>query len=206
MKYVFVPISIVGCGKSTVFRTLTNLSSRFVHIENDYFTNKRAFNEALTKLIEGEAPYILVDRNNHLRLHRKQLTQTFKKEDVCFIALLFVPSSLNRKQLFDTNWRKIQKRGDNHPQVKSESNDGQAKMILGLFIKNLEPFNPQDESDAKFDHILAMKFGANSSRENVDTIIKFVQILEHGNGLGGHDEFDKSKVDQAFKNSMCFVA
>lgn len=210
MKYIFIPISIVGCGKSTVFRTLTELSPLFVHIENDYFSNKRAFYEKLQKLLEGEVPYILVDRNNHIKMHRQQLIENFKSSGVCFVALLFVPPNINKKRLYETNWKKIESRGDNHPQVKSGSDVGQAKMILGLFIKKFDPFVPNGRFDSQFDHVLQMKYGKESSRENVDKILDFVkQSQTHSHEGKANLNCDLSKIskemiDTAFKKSMEF--
>lgn len=217
MKYIFVPISIVGCGKSTVFRTLTTLSNRFVHIENDYFSGKKGFYETLGKLVDGCAPYILVDRNNHLKVHRQQILENFKSEEVRFVALIFVPVNINKKRLFDTNWNKIQSRGDNHPQVKSGSATGQAKMILNSFIKNFDPYNPKAPYDSQFDYALAMKYGPETSRENVDIILEFVKKLESTALLSGSlnssmegsnkaeiTEFSPEAVNLAFKNSMQF--
>lgn len=218
MKYIFVPIAIVGCGKSTVFRTLTGLSNRFVHIENDYFSNKKGFYEALKKLLDGPSRYILVDRNNHLKMHRQQIFNNFQGEDVRFVALLFVPTNVNKKRLFDTNWKKIHSRGDNHPQVKSGSEGAQAKMILNSFIKNLDPYNPKSPHDKHFDFTLSMKFGPESSRENVNIILDFVKKLEAATlsstsrepGIepagetGNMTEYSAEDVDLAFKNSMQF--
>lgn len=215
MKYIFVPISIVGCGKSTVFRTLTGISSRFAHIENDYFSSKRAFYDELQKLVHGEVPYILVDRNNHLHMHRQQLIELFKKHAVCFVALLFLPANMNKK-VFDTNWKKMVKRGDNHPQLKSATNVGQVKMVLSLFIKNLDPYNPREKFDAQFDHVLDMRFGSESSRENVDKILDFVYQAESyglvdalsrladNSAANGLTRFTKEEIDAAFKKSLAF--
>lgn len=217
MKYIFVPISIVGCGKSTVFRTLTALSNRFVHIENDYFSGKKGFYEALGKLIDGPAPYILVDRNNHLKMHRQQILDNFQGDDVRFVALIFVTANVNKKRLFETNWKKIHSRGDNHPQVKSGSEAVQAKMILNSFIKNLDPYNPKVPCDSRFDYALVMKFGPETSRENVDIILKFVKKLESGLLAGANStqslenpsiaektEPSDEAINTAFQKSMQF--
>lgn len=205
MKYIFVPISIVGCGKSTVFRTLTELSSWFLHVENDYFSHKNAFHAALSDAIDSDLPYVLVDRNNHLKLHRQQLLEQFRDENTKFVALLFAPTNVNKKRIFDVNWRKILSRGDNHPQVKSGTEEGQAKMILALFIKNLDPYSPKGKFDGQFDYVLHMKFGKESSRQNVDIILDFVGTLEHAAGPR-KGKFTKEEVDAAFQNSMKFKA
>ncbi|KAM9923354.1 hypothetical protein OXX59_005229 [Metschnikowia pulcherrima] len=205
-KILFVPISIVGCGKSTVFRTLRQLAPGFVHIENDNFDNKPAFYNAIrTALSDSTTVAVLLDRNNHLRMHRREILNKFKAEGVLIVALLFVPKSTSAQQMRSLVLDRIASRGDNHQQVKGESDFGKAKMIVNSFVKNFAPFNPSDAIDSQFDHVIDMDTGKESSEENVRRIANFCnEIFAETAGESEFISIDETQISQALQSSLAF--
>ncbi|GEQ68850.1 hypothetical protein JCM33374_g2519 [Metschnikowia sp. JCM 33374] len=202
-KVLFVPISIVGCGKSTVFRTLHSMYPSFAHIENDNFDNKAAFfNEIRSKLRDPQVSAVLLDRNNHLHMHRKEIIQKFKSDGVILVALLFVPPHSSAQEMRGLVLGRIASRGDNHQQVKGESDFKTAKMIVNSFVKNFAPFDQNDPVDGQFDHVIQMKIGKESSEANVRRIVDF-----YADEIAGTSDFTRvSNADIAieFKKSLGF--
>ncbi|OBA21794.1 hypothetical protein METBIDRAFT_229062 [Metschnikowia bicuspidata var. bicuspidata NRRL YB-4993] len=181
-KILFVPISIVGCGKSTVFRTLRLLYPGLVHIENDRSESKAAFyGEIASALSDPSVDAVLLDRNNHLHMHRKDIVENFKGENVTLVALLFVPKGTLAQQMRGHVLGRIALRGDNHPQVKSKSDFGKAKMIVNSFVRNFAPYDAEDPVDGQFDYVVEMDGSRESSEENVRRIVRFC----NGVGLPG---------------------
>lgn len=176
MKYLLVPISTVGCGKSTTFRILTQLYPEWAHIENDNCLNKKHFLAQIEESLKT-SNVVLFDRNNHLLLHRKEISRIFKAEDVKLIALVFVDEKIPLKKLWDTTFTRIKDRGDNHQNIKSSTNSNEAKKIIGSFIKQFQPFSQRNQGDCDFTR-LQMSLKGQSSKENAKRILAYLQNLD----------------------------
>lgn len=172
MKYVLVPISTLGCGKSTTFRTLTNLFPDWAHIENDNSSSKRQFFTLIEDALK-KSNVLLFDRNNHLLNHRKEISRILKADNIRLVALVFVDEKIPLKKLWDTTFERIKKRGDNHQTIKSSSDAGLAKRVTGSFIKQFQPFNLKNEGDRDFQP-LQMTLKGQSSKENARRILEFL--------------------------------
>lgn len=176
MKYLLVPISTVGCGKSTTFRILTQLYPEWPHIENDNCLNKKHFLAQIEESLKT-SNVVLFDRNNHLLLHRKEIARIFKADDVKLIALVFVDEKIPLKKLWDTTFTRIKDRGDNHQNIKSSTNSNEAKKIIGSFIKQFQPFSARNQGDCDFTR-LQMSLKGQSSKENAKRILVYLQSLD----------------------------
>ncbi|EEQ38199.1 putative tRNA ligase [Clavispora lusitaniae] len=176
MKYLLVPISTIGCGKSTVFRILKELYPTWAHVENDDCGSKKEFYNKISHSLENHQ-VVLLDRNNHLALHRKQIVELYKKPDVTLIALVLVRADSDRKHLWNTTFKRVEKRGDNHQSIAGSSQKGLAKAIMSKFLKDFCPFDPTSEADAAFDYYVDLELGDNSSMANAGHVIKFLHTL-----------------------------
>lgn len=203
-KILFVPISIVGCGKSTVFRTLCLLYPNFAHIENDNFDFKPAFYNAIqTALNDASVDVVLLDRNNHLPMHRKEIITRFKKPNVRVVALLFVPKGSLAQNMRGHVLGRIALRGDNHQQIKGESDFAKTKMIVNSFVKSFTPYDANDPIDSQFDHVIQMDGNRESSEENVRRIVRYCSSLKPGQNPD-FPQVSNERIKNALRKSLAF--
>lgn len=172
MKYIFVPISTLGCGKSTTFRILRGFFPQWAHIENDSCSSKRQFYTNIETALET-TNVVLLDRNNHLVNHRKEISEHFLAENVKLVALIFVDVNTPHKKLWSTTYDRIKSRGDNHQNIKSSTQAGLTKMVMNKFIKQFELFNITNEGDRDL-YPLQMCWDGQSSMENAKRILEFL--------------------------------
>lgn len=172
MKYIFVPISTLGCGKSTIFRILKRIYPEWAHVENDDCKSKRDFLARISKELSTHN-VVLLDRNNHQKLHREQIIDSFKKPEVVLVALEFVDATLDQDRLRNTTFKRVDLRGDNHQNIAGSSQKGLTRSIMNRFFKE---FTPLEDSgcDAQFDHRLKMDLGLDSSLTNAKRILQFM--------------------------------
>lgn len=198
MKYLLVPISVLGCGKSTICRTLCILYPNFAQVENDSCYNARQFYQKIQNATET-AWAVFADRNNHLQKHRTDLIERFKTDSVTTVAVLFVPKSMPRQKLFKLCMDRILGRGDNHKTIKGSSEYGKAKMILNRFFKDYAPYDASLEKEGKFDYVLPLQLHENSSLGNVKRIIQFLSEASGGELPIPTDEEIKHAYDAALQ-------
>ncbi|CUM57285.1 unnamed protein product [Debaryomyces tyrocola] len=184
-KYVLIPISTIGCGKTTVFQTILNLFPNWAHVQNDNIANNSTKNklvvQCLTELARPEASLVFCDRNNHQKRERQQLFDQFLslKDNYLsadiglkFIAINFVDVSLDKQELFDVTYDRISKRGDNHQSIKFNTDAKLANQVMNGFIKRFQRLDINQEPDNQFDLVINMKISADSSFFNSKTIIE----------------------------------
>lgn len=191
-KFVLIPISTVGCGKTTTFQTLVNLFPNWGHVQNDNIANgkkgKSAFvDSTLKSLAKSDCKLVFCDRNNHQFRERKQILEDlagFKSKflpsqvNLKFVLVSFVPEDLGMDKLYDLTMERIMKRGDNHQSIKSSSDQGLAKLIVKGFIQRFQPLDVGHEPDSNFDHVVQLKIGKNSSLENAKIIYKQLREID----------------------------
>lgn len=171
MKYILVPISTVGCGKSTTFRILTSLHPEWIHVENDSCSSKNNFYRKLTDALQA-TDVVLLDRNNQLLKQRLEIFDRLATPDVRLVALEFVVALTPKNELWDFTYERIKKRGDNHQQIMS-LNVGMTKMIVSRFVKEFEPYNSANQGDSRYIP-LQMTLGEHLSLENARRILCFL--------------------------------
>lgn len=206
-KILLVPISLVGCGKSTVFRAMASLCAHVAHLENDTCPLKAEYYKAVDAALQDpHIECVLLDRNNHLPLHRKEIMARYRHvPGLRIVALLFVPQNVGAKHMYKALLDRISQRGDNHPQVKSSTDFGKARMILGSFVKSFVNYNVHDAADAQFDAAVDMAWGPEASRANVATIMALLGRLPVTLADGSRGMPLESQMDAALARSMRFV-
>lgn len=191
-KYVLIPISTVGCGKTTTFQTLVNLFPTWGHVQNDNIANGKKgkhelVNSTLKALAKNDCKLVFCDRNNHQFIERKQILEDlagFKSKfvpshiNLKFVVVNFIPEDYGTDNLFDLTFDRIVKRGDNHQSIKSGSDQGLAKLIVKGFIQRLQPLDTSHEPDSNFDHVINLKISENSSLENAKTIYEQLKKID----------------------------
>lgn len=201
MKYIFVPISIIGCGKSTTFRILTQLYPNWAHVENDDCKSKREFLGKITSALQSH-DVVLLDRNNHLKLHREQIVEAYKKPGVMLVALEFVDSSLDRSRLRSVTFDRVEKRGDNHQTIASSTQKGLARSIMSRFINEFCPLE-KTGADAQFDHRIKMDIGPVSSMANAERILEYLHSVDASKVP---QVATKAVLRQSFEHSLAYKA
>lgn len=180
-KYLLVPISVIGCGKTLVFTTLSILFENFSFLQNDDIgkSSKLKFVDNCLRILVDKN-VILAERNNSLYGERSQFFDNLAKKkksylnnycNLIFIGLNFVPD-LNYDDLWRITFDRVVKRGDNHQSIKSASNLNLSTSVMRGFMNRFQPLNIKQEPDSNFDLVINLSLHEkNSSLENVQTII-----------------------------------
>ncbi|KAG5356778.1 tRNA ligase 1 [Yarrowia sp. C11] len=184
MKYVIVPIASVGCGKSTVGKTLASICG-FGQVQNDDITgtNRRPkFLKAILEQLETHQ-VVFADRNNSSFKERKELVDGLRKElgsKVDMIGLQFVHTPETIPALKKITQQRVFARKD-HQTVSTETLAPQKiYMIMGGFIKRLEPFTDEEKKEYKL--IVDLPVEADNSADNV---LKVLQAIKDNSDTAG---------------------
>lgn len=206
-KYVLVPISTIGCGKTTTFQTLINLFPNWAHIQNDNIEsgNKlKFFISCLEELSKPDCRVLFFDRNNHQYRERQQIFSIFNEKSVNylpsniglkFIAVNFVPDNADDKTHWKVTHDRIVERGDNHQSIKSATNENLANSIMKGFIKRFQPLNIEREPDSAFDEVINLEISENSSLTNAKLILNFLHKIDPNilnRSLPSDEDYDQS--------------
>lgn len=183
-KYVLVPISTIGCGKTTTFKTLTNLFPSWGHIQNDDIPSGKKdqiFTLTLAQLAKPECKLVFFDRNNHQFRERSQIFQKFdllrndyldSNIELKFVAVNFVSASISDDDWWNITYDRIVERGDNHQSIKSSSDRGLAILVMKGFIGRFQALQPARNPDSRFDKVIDLGLNKDSSLENAKTVLK----------------------------------
>ncbi|KAK6460939.1 RNA ligase-domain-containing protein [Scheffersomyces coipomensis] len=183
IKYVIVPIATIGCGKTTVFETLTHLFPDWVHIQNDNIGKSakiKIVEKTVIELNQTNYPVVLLDRNNCEYRERRQILQDFETYSkkyqvepftVKFIGLNFVG---DKDKLFvkKITLDRIKKRGDNHQSIKSATDEETSRRVLDNFIYRFQAVDTTKYPDNQFDLMIDLDLEAESSLINVHTVLQ----------------------------------
>lgn len=162
VKYVFIPVATIGCGKTTAALTMCELFPSWGHIENDDIPSPvkdQLVKGALDILVSKKACF--VGRNNHQVRERKQLFDDFEKlarKDTRykFICLNFVENKYD-PSLWDLTFSRVMQRGNNHQSIKADQyGPEKVEAIMRGFVGRFQPVDESRDPDAKFDYTIRM--------------------------------------------------
>lgn len=208
-KYILVPISTVGCGKTTVAVALTYLFPSWGHFQNDDLTagNKPQRLVSLCLDYFTQENVVFLDRNNHQFRERAQLFADFPKlskfnnDEYVFIALNFNPYSTPKSNTKELTSKRILKRGDNHQSIYASSdNTGKIMGIINGFKTRFQPFDTSRQPDEMFDSVIELACTTeNSSRLNLE---KVITTLHENYPELVPNTFSRGQLDEAYEFAL----
>lgn len=186
-KYVIVPISTIGCGKTTTFSTLTGLFPEWGHVQNDDI-GKSSKQKLVDRTLAMLRHYDIVfsDRNNHQIRERAQIFKLMSQlrskylpanVAIKFVAANFVPNDLAEEELWNVTHQRVALRGDNHQSIKFSADRELAESIMEGFVRRFQPLNLEREPDANFDHVINLSLGKDSSLQNAKRILSELRTI-----------------------------
>ncbi|KAH3669187.1 hypothetical protein WICMUC_005026 [Wickerhamomyces mucosus] len=189
-KYVLIPISSIGCGKTTISLALSKILNNVEFVSNDDMkSSSKFFNRSKQVLTRNKA--VIMDKNNHKFKLRENIFLTFENTesvvDLKYICLNFIgiDSYHKSKKFWDLTTQRVFKRGDNHQSIKAESsNKSQIYKIMKMFVNQIEPVDISKNPDIKFDLVIDLQVTDqdDSSLDNIRLIIhkiheKYPQLI-----------------------------
>jgi tRNA ligase len=157
-QVVLAPIATIGCGKTTLAIALHELFG-WAHVQNDNITAKKAAPVFYKQLVDNlkKSRVIIADKNNHLGMHRKGITDAVRKAypKAYIIALNFIPTNdpEARNELFQLTRDRVVNRGENHQSLTpNKSMDFMG--IMRRFQNDFVPVSFDNADDAGLDEII----------------------------------------------------
>lgn len=214
-KYILVPVSTIGCGKTTVANALTNLFPAWGHVQNDDITRAPKplnFAKRCMEHIRYINPLVIADRNNHQKRERQQLIKdmdgltSYGTKNV-YICLNFRPEFTKEKntdvssQIWNLTTRRVSKRGNNHQTIDADSMDrGKLMGIMKGFVSRFEPVDTNSEPDSEFDLVIDLdSTTTDSSRKNLELVVEQM----HNKYPNLVPEIpSKQQLDEAFEKAL----
>lgn len=192
--WVLIPISTIGCGKLTLFRALTKLYPNFAHVENDRMENKRAFMAKLQSAVKRNR-VVLVDRNNHMMNHRKELVKCFEGCNVNLVLVNFINPRMNLNEVKNIVRTRLKARGNNHPTV--DGNDGRmVAMVVNSFFRDFRLYDSSEEW-VYFDSFIDLDM-AQTPYRNLELLMDFF-VRE-----AGYPHPDPARARQVLQSVMAY--
>jgi tRNA ligase len=211
--YVIIPVASIGCGKTTIGKSLSRLFGWPIvqndDIALDLMNRKAAFVDAIIMALvkqkeQNPGPKSLVvfaERNNHLDTERAQIMHDLNAvllrycSSITYICLAFDHSNIS--QLNGITSRRVVGRGDHHKTV-------QLSIMGEAAIRDLmQGFQARFQSCGlrlRFDHVIKLYVThQDSSRSNLDIIID--QLREACPELIPYRPTTE-EVDRAFKETI----
>lgn len=168
--YVIMPISIPGSGKTTTFKTLTNLFPNWKHAQNDDFQNFGDFIKTVLQNVD-ECEVLFADMNFHNLQTRKTFFEAIESQRTSFVrpdyAIAFIGINFlgsNEEEAWQIAQRRIISRGDNHQSVQGASDPNKAINVARSFYHAFTP--PKVKPACKSEEQLVVKGENLSSPDN----------------------------------------
>lgn len=166
-KFIIVPISILGLGKTTFIESIVNMFPDEISMVSSDACHQRKNNlpilidQAVDEFCIHDKKVCFIDRNNHMKEHRRQifelvhelkLKKMSNKTNIQIVALPFVDKD-NIGDIKQTALKNILTRGDNHLTVKADKLGTSGVLgILNRFIRDFKLLN-SDNEDEGFDFV-----------------------------------------------------
>ncbi|QKX56105.1 uncharacterized protein TRUGW13939_03205 [Talaromyces rugulosus] len=171
---VLVPVSSIGCGKTTVALALVKLFN-WGHIQNDNIGKQKnkpkRFVLELTNAM-ALSPVVIADRNNHQKRERKQLMDDVTEvvSDTKYVAIQWVHEPHQLDNLRHVTRDRVLSRGDNHQTIRAATeNLGTITGIMEGFLNRFEAVDTDREPDINFHEVINLNIGP--SRDSLETVI-----------------------------------
>ncbi|KAJ1553412.1 hypothetical protein HK096_007940 [Nowakowskiella sp. JEL0078] len=161
-KVLIIPIASIACGKTTLGRYIKLLFSTG-HIQSD--DTRRSFKYAVMDSLEHNQ-IVYADKNNHLGMHRREISKIFKEKFVDGIVVA-VDWGITREMLDEVlpiAMKRVEDRGENHQTLTPGSCDYAS--IIKMFVTQREPLDLESEPDSLIDYVIDLKI-LNTPRENL---------------------------------------
>ncbi|MDR3041711.1 MAG: hypothetical protein LBU71_13435 [Acinetobacter pittii] len=197
VKYVIMTVGTIGCGKTSLTRSLGLLFPSWGHVQSDACKTGKSFIKQ-TLLSLNRHNVVIAEKNHHLSILRNTLMDSVLKvyPFTKFIALHWDLFSSPVQDTINTIYSRVLKRGKNHPNLTPQSNWNLEK-IMQEFYSSFEPF----ENDSHlYDHIIELKING-KLEENIDKTLFELQSEKCDNigKLATDDEKLKSVIQEALK-------
>ncbi|KAJ1548688.1 hypothetical protein HK405_000609 [Cladochytrium tenue] len=175
---LIVPIAIVGLGKTTLGKSLARLlpahhgayaSASFYHIQSDDSRGKANFLKRVSGALSAAATgkrassrgdpdalrVVFADRNNHLPMHRDELTSVFRAAvpagvNAAVLAVEWAVKKDDRRDVLGTSVERIESRGDSH-QTLTPSKVPSFREVVQRFYADFAPLDRRSKNDSRFD-------------------------------------------------------
>lgn len=219
-KYCVMPISTIGCGKTTTFNILTNLFG-WGHVQNDDIQGLKNYPIAVLKLLNDHT-VVFADRNNHKARERKTLFDKLNERRsehlrpdiaVRYVGVCFVRNAKS-SEFFEVTRARVFDRGDKHQSTKAKSHPDEVLAAMKGFAHAFDApqlEKPLDEAvidgdryappDNQFDVLINVDIEKMSSLEIAQRIAR---VLKERYNV---DVPERSDADwqNAFEKALAYV-
>lgn len=177
-KYVILPVSTIGCGKTTLFASLRHLFG-WGHVQNDELQvaqkQKKHYLACESIRLLEDTGAVLVDRNNHKYELRATIMKDMNqcRKNLVFVCVNFWPNGkIAKEDLWKVTRKRVEERGDNHVTIKrSQNGDKETDKIMRIFVNGFEPLETSREPDDQFDSVIDLDV-VKGTRQNLQLVVE----------------------------------
>lgn len=145
VHYIILPIATIACGKTTTFKTLTNLFPNWKHEQNDDSSDAATFYQRVLENAD-DCQVLFADKNFHTPQTRRDFFSAIgeKREgivrpsvDIIFIGVNFLPfgRAQNNLELQEVTTKRLLERGDNHQCMNAKTDEKSSLIVLNSFSR-----------------------------------------------------------------------
>ncbi|CAD6506346.1 BgTH12-07272 [Blumeria graminis f. sp. triticale] len=171
---ILVPISTIGCGKTTVSLSLSFLFG-WGYVRNNTIEGRNRPHKFAEKVLEvlTKKPVVFADRNNVQKFQRNQLILHIsrKKPQARMIALNFVNNEASFENIRKVTQARILPRIDNNLRSDTGLQKDRAVDIMDSFIERFQKLDVLDWPDCNFDAVINLN-PTLDSRANLEILVE----------------------------------